>query len=126
LNHKPKAFLICPVRGHDMSELQDLVKQLEEHFEVHWPHRDTNQDDPHGFMICLENKNAIRSADIIFVIWDGKSEGGLIDIGMALMAEKPVKIISLPDPTVGKSVQNMVREWEKSCSQIVKKITGGV
>ena len=44
-----KAFLICPVRGHSMDETTKIVVDLEnDGWQVHWPPRDTNQEDPIG------------------------------------------------------------------------------
>jgi len=60
----------------------------------------------------MDNKNAIRRADRVFVVWDGKSEGCLFDLGAAFALGKTVTVISLPDATEGKSFQNMIREWE--------------
>ena len=61
-----KTFLICPVRGHDPAETEEIVADLESRgYDVHWPPRDTNQDDPHGFRICSDNKKAIEEAEII-------------------------------------------------------------
>ena len=109
-----KAFLICPVRGHEPEETEYIVKQLDEQgFDVHWPHRDTNQDDDTGLNICKENRDAIHNADCVFIVWDGKSTGSLFDLGMAFAMNKPIHVISLPDPTDHKSFQNMVREWER-------------
>jgi nucleoside 2-deoxyribosyltransferase len=109
-----KAFLICPVRGHDPSETRQVVERLEsEGWAVHWPPRDTNQDDATGYNICSENLAAVRAADVVFVIWDGQSQGCLFDLGMAFALGKPVRVIGLPEPTEGKSFQNMIREWER-------------
>ena len=109
------AFLICPVRGVDPKETQGIVADLEaQGWTVHWPPRDTNQDDDTGLRICHENEDAIRSADRIFIVWDGKSQGCLFDLGMAFSMSKPITCIRLPEPTEGKSFQNMMRAWEDS------------
>jgi nucleoside 2-deoxyribosyltransferase len=109
-----RAYLICPVRGHDMSETADLVRRLEdEGWEVHWPPRDTDQVDATGYRICRDNRAAIRAADAVFVVWDGKSKGSLFDLGMAFAMEKPVCVVELPPHTEARSLQKMVREWER-------------
>lgn len=50
---------------------------------------------------------------MVFVIWDGKSQGCLFDLGMAFAMHKPVGVIALPGPTEEKSFQNMIRDWGK-------------
>ena len=108
-----KTFLICPVRGHDPDEQLQVVRQLEvEGWTVHFPPRDTDQNDSTGLRICTDNRAAIESADIIHVVWDGKSQGSLFDLGMAFALRKPLRIVLIPDPTEGKSFQNMMRQWE--------------
>lgn len=107
------AFLICPVRGHSPEETAALVARLEgEGWYVHWPPRDTNQDDATGLRICQDNRAAIEQAERIFVVWDGQSQGCLFDLGMAFAMRKPITCLSLPATTDGKSFQNMMRAWE--------------
>lgn len=107
-----KTFLICPVRGHDMQETEDIVKKLEsEGWKVHWPPRDTNQEDEHGYNICTENMNAIKYADVVHIVWDGKSTGSVFDMGMAFALGKKIVPISMPPLTEYKSFQNMVHVW---------------
>jgi len=109
------AFLICPVRGHNISETEMIVQELEDKgWDVHWPHRDTNQDDESGFNICCENRSGILHADRVFIVWDGKSTGSLFDLGMAFALHKPLEIISIPDLTPHKSFQNMMTVWSEN------------
>jgi hypothetical protein len=104
-----KTFLICPVRGHSHIETEAIVKILEDDgYDVYWPCRDTNQQDEHGLRICEDNKRAIKEADVVHVIWDGKSQGCLFDLGMAFSMNKKIIPISLPERTNGKSFQNMI------------------
>ena len=110
-----KMFLICPVRNISEQDRKDLLltlKKLESEYEVYYPARDTDQNDNTGYRICTDNKNAIMQADIIGVYWDGKSQGGLFDMGMAFALNKPIKVILTPSKTEGKSFQNMLMEWE--------------
>lgn len=105
-------FLICPVRGHEMEETEKIVERLErEGWRVHWPPRDTEQVDDTGYRICQDNKRAILAADAVHIVWDGKSQGCLFDLGMAFALGKKVIPIHLPEPTEGKSFQNMVMKW---------------
>lgn len=95
-------------------DTEAVVKRLEsEGWEVHWPHRDTDQADPTGLRICAENREAIRRADAVHVIWDGQSQGCLFDLGMAFALDKRVIALSLPLPTDGKSFQNMIGSWAR-------------
>jgi len=110
--NRRNAFLICPVRGHDIKETENIVESLEsDGWNVYWPPRDTDQDDKHGFNICCENRQGIIHADKVFVIWDGKSTGSLFDLGMAFALHKPIEIIEIPELTPHKSFQNMMSVW---------------
>lgn len=103
------AFLICPVRGVDQTQTAERVRALEaDGWTVHWPPRDTNQDDAIGLRICRDNCAAIKKADTVFVIWDGLSQGCLFDLGIAFAFGKTITPLSLPPRTEGKSFQNMI------------------
>ena len=107
-----RIFLVCPVRGHDQSEYLHYVEQLEKSGHVvHYPPRDTDQNDDTGLRICEDNRRAIEEADEVHVIWDGQSQGALFDIGMAFMLRKKIVAVSLPERTPTKSFQNMIAEY---------------
>ena len=109
-----RAFLVCPVRGHDPDELMFIVTTLEgQGWDVHYPPKDTEQQ-ASELRICADNRRAIERAEMVFVVWDGLSQGCLFDLGMAFALHKSVTIIELPAPTVGKSFQSMVRAWEQT------------
>jgi nucleoside 2-deoxyribosyltransferase len=113
-----KGFLICPVRGVDPKETEGHIRELESQgIDMHWPPRDTNQDDPIGFKICTQNMNAIKDADVVYVVWDEKSQGCLFDLGMAFSMGKKIEIIDIPAKTSQKSFQNMMRHWEERCNE---------
>ena len=109
-----KAFLICPVRN-DPNAGRQYTEELESRgWTVHWPARDTNQDDHIGLRICQDNRTAIRDADVVFVVWDGESQGSLFDLGIAFALDKEVRVLSLPSTEPGtKSFQAMIREWAR-------------
>lgn len=110
-----KTFLICPVRGHSPEETREIVAGLErDGWTVHWPPRDTDQNDPTGVRICADNWLAIKQADAVHVVWDGQSQGCLFDLGMAWALSKRVIPLRLPAATDGKSFQNMVTEWARA------------
>ena len=107
-----RAFLICPVRGKEAEEFQFYVDHIEElGFVLHYPHRDTNQNDETGtgYRICLENRAAIEASDVVFIVWDGESQGSIFDLGMAFALRKRIVWLKLPEATAHKSFQNMIR-----------------
>lgn len=107
-----KSFLICPVRGMSPDAHQAAVSELEaQGYTVHWPPRDTDQKDEVGLRICRDNAAAIAAADIVHVIWDGKSQGCLFDLGVAFALNKPIEPIIIPALSEGKSFQNMIAAW---------------
>lgn len=107
-----KSFLICPVRGIAPETHAQIVAGLEaEGLTVHWPPRDTDQNDPTGLRICRDNMSAIAAADVVHVIWDGKSQGCLFDLGVAFALRKRIAPVILPELTEGKSFQNMIDAW---------------
>lgn len=93
-----KISLICPVRGITNEEkevVEKYVLDLEQKgHKVHWPPRDTNQDDPVGLRICQDNRQAIKEADEIHIWWNKKSEGSLFDFGMVFGLEKRIVLIN--------------------------------
>lgn len=107
-----RMFLICPVRGHDPKELESIVDELEKEYWVYFPPRDTNQIDHTGYRICQDNLRAIKAADVVGIVWDGKSQGVLFDAGMAFALGKKIKVINVPDLLGSKSFQDMFTEWE--------------
>jgi len=113
MKEKEKTFLICPVRGANLKIQEPIVEELEKNYQVYWPPRDTHQNDPTGLVICQENLKAMKEASVVHVIWNGKSQGSLFDLGMAFALEKSIIPISLPSPTHGKSFQAMIIAWRK-------------
>lgn len=112
-----RTFLICPVRGADPALSRSAVERLEaDGWLVHWPPRDTDQNDPVGLRICRDNAAAIAAADVVHVIWDGRSQGCLFDLGVAFALGKRVVPLDLPAPTEAKSFQNMVRAWAEEAA----------
>ena len=111
-----KIFVICPVRGGVPPEVVAWVEAQEKRGNtVHFPPRDTNQDDPTGFAICEQNRDAIRDADEVHIWYESPSEGGHFDRGMAFAFGKPVVFINDADVAKpeGKSFPNMIREWAR-------------
>jgi hypothetical protein len=102
MSREKSIFLISPVRDvteEEMRAVEDYVIELEEEGnDVHWPYRDTDQDDPYGLDICEENRKAIDSADEVHVYWTSKSQGSIFDLGMAfgmsLYEDKPIRLVN--------------------------------
>ena len=66
-----KIFLICPVRDVTKKEKEDLMEYISdlesEGHKVHYPPRNTNQNDLIGLNICKENRAAIKKADEVHI-----------------------------------------------------------
>ena len=113
-------FLICPVRNatdEQKQQLQDYIIRLEnEGLKIYYPARDTDQNDPTGYRICMDNRYAISYSREIWIYWDKDSSGSLFDLGMAFMENKPLFIINHEnlEKTSHKSFANMIIEWEQS------------
>ena len=89
-----KIFLISPVRNApdnpcQMEKIRFYVENLEKRgVRVHWPIRDTNQNDSIGIRICRDNMIAMLTADEIHIWYfeNGgfkQSTGSLFDFGIA-------------------------------------------
>ncbi len=96
-----KIFLICPVRNateQDKEATSAYISKLEaKGKKVHYPPRDTNQNDPVGLNICRQNRQAILDSNEVHVYWTPGSEGTKFDLGMAFMADKPIKFVNSRD-----------------------------
>ena len=105
---KGKGFLICPVRSGDVDFSRQYVEILEaQGWEIHWPPRDTKQNDPTGYRICSENLAAIKASDRVFIAWDGESQGSLFDAGMAFALGKDISVLASPPLKGSKSFQDI-------------------
>jgi hypothetical protein len=121
-----KVFVICPVRNvseQTKKAIRDYVLKLEQSgVLVHWPSRDTNQDDPIGTNICQTNREAIYTSNEIHIWFDSNSEGSLFDIGMTFAflrnLNKKIVLINRDEisPTPHKSFQNVLLELAKVSS----------
>jgi hypothetical protein len=98
-----RVFLICPVRFADDTERALLMEYVErqeaEGIRMHYPDRDTNQEDPTGgYQICCDNSQAIFDADEVHIYWTEKSKGSLFDLGVAFNEHrqkgKPVRLVN--------------------------------
>lgn len=118
---KTSIFLICPVRQASpeaTARIEAYVAGLESAgSSVHWPKRDTRQDDPIGIRICTDNANALLHAAEVHVWFDAGSQGSVFDLGMCFMAlqlgfDKRIVIANPEDVPASdgkKSFQNVLR-----------------
>lgn len=108
-----KIYICCTVRGATeeyKKKLEDYVTKLEQQTHiVHLPHRDTNQNAT-GIEICIENMNAIKTADEIHVFYNSKSQGSHFDLGMAFVLEKKIIVVENEIYGEGKSFPRMIDE----------------
>lgn len=116
---KKKVFLACPVRNIEDSYRDGIIAQIDhlekKGYEVYCPIRDTNQG-VLSLEICKQNKAAIKNCDLFYVIWDGKSQGVLFDLGIAFALGKKVRGVVgyLPAQTYHKSFQNLIYQLEET------------
>ena len=119
-----KVFVICTVRGASdeyRQKLEDYVQKLEDAgYEVHLPHRDTNQF-VSSIGICTQNFVAIKDADEIHIFYSSKSTGTHFDMGMAFALQKPIVVVENEEHQMfdengnyQKSFPSMLDEWEDS------------
>lgn len=134
-----RIFLICPVRFASEEQtrlIADWVRQQEnvEGNVVHWPARDTMQDQD-SLKICEDNRFAMEHSDEVHVWYEPTSQGSVFDIGMAFVMRKPVFLVnpSAVVPTESKSYNNLViildkqaREWKQTMVDLTKVSAGQV
>jgi len=135
-----KIFLISPVRNVSKTE-REKIRLYVAHLEglghqVHWPERDTDQNDKIGFRIVTDNKKAILETDEVHIWWqweekkwwqkllwwtkERKSTGSLFDCGIAFAVDKKM-ILANPESvarTPTKSFNNVLLEFHKKNTNI--------
>lgn len=90
---------------------------------VHWPARDTKQDDPTGgFEICRKNFSEILDAEEVHIWYDETSGGSKFDMGgvfmlVEMLAEKK-KIVIAND---GEVVDGTKKSFYKVFKRLIKK-----
>ena len=97
-------------------KFEELAKTLRcEGYEVKIPAFDDHPDFDE-YDVCNYNREVVEWADIIYLIWDGRSVGVIFDFGMIFMARKPFKIEYIEKKTVAGVMRKYeeVKEWEKS------------
>lgn len=130
-----RIFLISPVRGiSDATEkkIKKYVRALEnEHKKtgglpkkVHWPLRNTPQDDPSGgYNICRTNFRAILVAEEIHIWYDETSGGSKFDLGGVFMLTETLRnILYLEKKIVIVNEKEVVDNSKKSFFKVLKRL----
>ena len=122
-----KIFLISPVRNAE-SETQKRIAEYVASLEavghrVHWPIRDTKQDDPTGgYEICRANFTGILEADEVYIWYDETSNGSKFDMGgvfmLVAMLGRKKKIVIVNDAEI---VDNTKKSFYKVFKHLVEK-----
>lgn len=119
-----KIFLISPVRqitDKIKEDVRNYVVSLEkEGHNVHWPIRDTDQNDPIGVRICDDNLQKIFEADEIQVYYVN-STGINFDLGAAYM----LKLLGYPQKITfinenAKAIERRFIKRSKSLRKVLK------
>jgi len=130
-----RIFLICPVKsmpGTTEKKIKKYVRALEnEHKKtgglpkkVHWPLRDTPQDDPAGgFNICKTNFRAILVAEEIHIWYDETSGGLKFDMGGVFMLIETLRnILYLEKKIVIANENEVIDNSQKSFFKVFKRL----
>lgn len=115
---KPKVMII------GSSQLVDKMKRHKEGlekngFEVRLPILDyTIKDNSFNgeytdYEISWINRDNIKWADFVHILWDRRSIGTIFDFGMAFALGKNIRIIYLSD----KTFEGIMKKYEKICQQ---------
>lgn len=62
--------------------------------------------------ICRYNLDKIKWADEIHIIWDARSSGTILDLGMCLALDKAIKVIYLNQKTFTSLLEQMAERKE--------------
>jgi len=122
-----KIFLISPVRNAE-SETQKRITEyvilLEKAgHQVHWPIRDTRQDDPTGgYEICRANFKGILESNAVHIWYDETSNGSKFDMGgvfmLVAMLDWKKKVVIVND---GEVVDDTKKSFYKVFKHLVEK-----
>jgi len=94
------------------SQYRDKFMSLKKHLEYCGEVRIPAFDDHPEFnelQICEYNRSIIEWADVVYVIWDGRSVGTVLDFGMCFALRKPIVIEYIETKTIA----NVMRMYER-------------
>lgn len=137
-----KIFLISPVAGaspediaaikrkdpdaiksEELRKIYFYVDKLEKDGKkVHWPIRDTYQDDPTGgYLVCRQNLTEILRSDEVYIWYDEKSGGSKFDMGATFML---TEILGYRKKVFVPNADGVVDNSAKSLFKVLKHIEG--
>jgi len=129
-----KIFLICPVRIDTFDEkvvaeqaaIETYVKKLEdEGYTVHWPKRDTEQNDPSGgYEICRTNFDAMLNSDQIHIWYNEKSGGSKFDMGGLFMLVEMLNYDEIEVIIANRDEATKLDKHDTSFLKVIKHIAG--
>jgi hypothetical protein len=123
-NLEKKFYLTCPVRNATEEEKEKLAAYVSgwecKEVGIYYPKWDTEQgNDPIGLRICLANLGGITYAsEGVIKYLSRDSEGSVFDDGMAIMKNKPMRIIN-------SELEKVSKKDLKEMPQIVQSIVLG-
>ncbi len=71
-----------------------------------------SEPDLNEVAICSRNVDAIRAADEVHIIWDGRSTGFLFDLGAAFALKKKLVLVYLNHKTLYNLVKQITVSYE--------------
>ena len=114
-----RIFLICPVSYATEEQSASIAKyvsylEVVEGRTVHWPARDTLQEQP-TMDVFHDNREAMLRSHEVHVWWSPDSPGSKFDLGMAYAFGKLIHIANPQDvkPTEKKSFENFLLEADR-------------
>ena len=130
MKNSMRVFIISPVRNVSSETLKKIKAYVallkSQGFLVHWPYRDTKQDDPTGgYAICKTNFDRImRWAGSIHIWYDETSGGSEFDMGGTFMIVEMLgwnKRIVIANED---EIPDEVKERKKSFYKVFKRLQG--
>mgnify|MGYP002637089847 CR=1 FL=1 len=71
-----------------------------------------DDDETEAIKILQGNREKIAGADQVHLIWDGRSPGTILDIGITIGLYRPLKIIYLEPKTMPDIAKKYAEEWK--------------
>ena len=103
-----KSFFIIHSKGLTDKASALAEKLRAEGHEVYVPGVQTKQDTD-VLTISIANREAMRKADEVKIIWDGTSHGVIFDLGMAFAMEKKMEL----DYVIPKSMKDLMERLSR-------------